>query len=160
MPRKQINDYVFYKIVCEDCPDYVYVGSTVNFTKRKSNHKSACNDETNHHYQQRLYKHIRENGGWGAWQMVVIDEAKQLTLRESQAHEEKLRLKYEGNLNSHRAYITEEQSKEWYREWNRQDYEQKSKQKVTCECGCETMRKNLSRHTRSQTHKTRMQQVD
>ena len=112
MPRKEINNYIFYKIVCDDCPEYIYIGSTCNFTKRKSSHKSKCNNPNDRHYNTKIYMHIRENGGWDNWRMMVIDEAKQLSLRESQAHEEKLRLTYEGNLNTNRAFVTEEQNKE------------------------------------------------
>ena len=47
---KNIIDYskgVIYEIVCRDIniPNK-YAGSTCNFTKRKSGHKSACNIET------------------------------------------------------------------------------------------------------------------
>ena len=43
MPKKEINDYVFYKFVCNDeniksC----YVGSTSNFKARKNQHKNGC----------------------------------------------------------------------------------------------------------------------
>ncbi len=36
MPRKLINDYVFYKFVCNDeTIECCYVGSTANFSDRK-----------------------------------------------------------------------------------------------------------------------------
>jgi hypothetical protein len=124
MTKKEINNYVFYQIVCDDCPEYIYIGSTCNFTKRKYKHKSDCNNEQSRTHNLKIYAKIRDNGGWDNWTMVVIDEAKQLTLRESQAHEEKLRLKYEGNLNNRRAFITKEQdteAKAAYREANKEN---------------------------------------
>ena len=44
MPKKVINDYYFYKIVCDDLPHYIYIGSTCDFIRRKSLHKSDCNN--------------------------------------------------------------------------------------------------------------------
>jgi predicted GIY-YIG superfamily endonuclease len=31
--------YYIYKICCDDCPDFVYVGSTKAFRQRKAQHK-------------------------------------------------------------------------------------------------------------------------
>ena len=166
MPRKQINDYVFYKLCCEMCPNLIYIGSTANFRLRKNNHKISSQNPNDKNYHQKKYVSIREHGGWENWQMVVIDEGKQLTLRQSQIKEEELRIKYNGNLNSHRAFITEEQSKVWYKEWNRKYYEEnkelfikrsiENNKKVMCECGVETAKKNICRHNQSQKHNTCM----
>mgnify|MGYP001009089477 CR=1 FL=1 len=42
MPRPKINDYIIYKIECNDeSVTDVYVGSTANFHKRKNKHKNA-----------------------------------------------------------------------------------------------------------------------
>ena len=50
----------------------VYIGSTCNFTRRKNMHKTTCNNENNKNYNFKLYKYIRENGGWDAWIMTKI----------------------------------------------------------------------------------------
>jgi predicted GIY-YIG superfamily endonuclease len=34
--------YYIYKICCDDCPEFVYVGSTKAFRQRKSQHKQDC----------------------------------------------------------------------------------------------------------------------
>ena len=52
--------------------DNVYIGSSCNFTRRKHKHKSACNNENSRCYNLKLYKHIRENGGWNSWCMLKI----------------------------------------------------------------------------------------
>ena len=52
MPRTP-TDYsksVIYKIEHIDKPELLYVGSTTNFTNRKSEHKTACNNEKNEQY--------------------------------------------------------------------------------------------------------------
>ena len=71
-----MSDYsntVFYKIYCKDTNiDDVYIGHTVNFVNRKYSHKNACNktDDPNHHLK--VYKIIREHGGWNNWKMDMI----------------------------------------------------------------------------------------
>ena len=47
MPKKEIDyqNTIIYKIVCNDLNvKDVYVGHTTDFTKRKSHHKSSCNN--------------------------------------------------------------------------------------------------------------------
>jgi adenylate kinase family enzyme len=54
----------------------VYIGSSCNFTRRKHNHKRVCNNENSRKYNYKLYKCIRENGGWDSWVMTkIIDYA-------------------------------------------------------------------------------------
>ena len=77
MPTRAI-DYsktVIYKIVCNDLTiTDLYVGSTINFTKRKSDHKHNCIDDTKKNHHLKIYKTIRDNGNWANWTMVQIEE--------------------------------------------------------------------------------------
>ena len=139
-----MSHYIFYKIVCEDCPDYIYIGSTKSFRSRKNQHKSSCNNEICKNHNTKLYNKIRENGGWDNWNMIIIDEADNLTFLQARIKEEELRLKYNGNLNSNKAYTTEEETKEIgkktmknYRENNkeqlkekRREYNEKNREKL------------------------------
>ena len=52
--------------------DNVYIGSCCNFSRRKCQHKSACNNENNLNYNLKLYQNIRENGDWNSWCMTKI----------------------------------------------------------------------------------------
>ena len=76
MPAKKI-DYsttVIYKIVCNDLAiTDLYVGSTTNFRNRKSTHKCGCNGDTKKS-EYKIYRIIRENGGWLNWSMLQIEE--------------------------------------------------------------------------------------
>jgi hypothetical protein len=77
MPRTNIdyNNTIIYKIVCNDLNiTDVYVGSTTDFTKRKSCHKSRCNNEKSKFYNIKLYQTIRLNGGWDNWLMCEIEK--------------------------------------------------------------------------------------
>ena len=165
-----INDYVFYKIVCDELPEYIYIGATVHFIKRKCYHKGSCNNPNAKEHNYKLYKTIRDNGGWDKWDMLVIDEAKQVTLTEARIKEEELRLKYNGNLNSNKAYLTvedmssdEKEYKKVYQESNKELIAEKKKvyrelhkksinEKMTCECGSIFIKKTLNRHIDSKKH--------
>ena len=71
MPKKAI-DYSkceMYKIVCKDEElNYIYVGHTTDFTKRKSGHKTKSRTS-----ELKLYKTIREHGGWDNFKMLQIE---------------------------------------------------------------------------------------
>ncbi len=112
-----MSHYIFYKIVCEDCPDYIYIGSTKSFRSRKYQHKTNCNNINNKLHNLKLYNKIRENGGWDKWNMIIIDEEDDLTFTQARIKEEELRLKYNGNLNSNKAYISQEEQKECFKEY-------------------------------------------
>jgi hypothetical protein len=72
MPKDDIDysNTIIYKIYCNDKSiNDVYVGHTTNFTKRKYQHKIACNNLDN---KLKIYDTIRQNGGWDNWDMVEI----------------------------------------------------------------------------------------
>ena len=123
MPRPEINDYIFYKIVNDDLPEYIYIGSTACFSKRKRGHKTTCNNSHRPGYNLKLYQTIRENGGWDKWQMIVIDKLDQTTLLNARIKEESLRKEYNGNLNTIKAYRTDEERKEDVTKYNKANKE-------------------------------------
>ena len=75
MPKKPI-DYSkthFYKIVCNDTNiKPCYVGHTTDFKRRNYEHKS-CSENVNSKTNNKLYKTIRDSGGWCNWSMILID---------------------------------------------------------------------------------------
>jgi hypothetical protein len=72
----QYNKFVIYKIFQEEFPDIFYIGSTANFSQRKSNHKKNHNNKSSKKYNYPLYQYIRKTGGWinGKWNMIVYEE--------------------------------------------------------------------------------------
>jgi len=66
---------IIYKLCCKnlDVKD-IYVGSTCNFTKRKGSHKKDSIFENSKKYNRKVYKFIRENGGFQNWNMVMVEE--------------------------------------------------------------------------------------
>ena len=156
MPRKEINDYIFYKIVCLDKDlDLCYVGSTSNWKQRVIAHKHYCYNESSKKYNTKLYQTIRENGGWCNFKMIQIGEKKQLKLREAEAKEEEYRQQFNANMNGKRCFITEEQKKELWKsnyEENKDKILDKQKVKVECECGCIVHHGSLARHIKTPKH--------
>jgi hypothetical protein len=66
---------VIYKIICKDeTITDIYIGHTTNFKQRNKLHKSTCNVESLKGYNYKIYKIIRENGGWDNWNMTTIEE--------------------------------------------------------------------------------------
>ena len=125
-----MSKYVIYKIVCDDMPEFIYVGSTTNFTQRKKSHKNACNNINNKSYNYKIYQIIRENGGWENWRIVIINECEQ-GLTKTQAHilEEEFRVKLNANLNGQKCYTTIEEAKEYNKEY-RKGYNERNKETI------------------------------
>ena len=76
MPKKAIDysNCCIYKIEHIDKDDLVYVGHTTNFTKRKNQHKSCCNNENNKHFNLKVYQMIRQNGGWNMFRRIEVEK--------------------------------------------------------------------------------------
>jgi hypothetical protein len=71
MPKTPINysSVSFYKLCCRDpSVTETYVGHTTNFTRRKAEHKYACNSGTNLY----VYLFINSFGGWDNWDIIEI----------------------------------------------------------------------------------------
>ena len=51
----------------------MYVGHTTDFTRRKCNHKKACENIKDKGHHLYIYQVIRENGHWENWEMLEIE---------------------------------------------------------------------------------------
>ena len=113
MPKLPI-DYsktIIYKLVHKE--DYnnenIYIGSTTDFVKRKYKHKSSCNNEK---YNDKKYQYIRDNGGWDCFDMIEVEKFPCNDGNETRSREEYWRCHFNAQLNTIRAYRTDEQKKE------------------------------------------------
>lgn len=71
MPKIDYSKTIIYKIVCVDkSSDYLHIGSTTNFTKRKFDHKRNCENNSD----SSLYKIINTYGGWSNWDMSLLEK--------------------------------------------------------------------------------------
>jgi hypothetical protein len=73
-PEADYSKTVIHKIICKDknVTD-IYIGHTTCYYQRYRLHKSNCNNENAKGYNYKIYKIIRENGGWENWDMIIIE---------------------------------------------------------------------------------------
>jgi len=119
-----------YKLSCKDeNVKEVYIGSSTNLYMRKSLHKSRCNNEKDKSYDFKLYKFIRENGGYDNWQFDVLEEVKcnsKLELHTKERYHIEL---HDNNLNR----VIPTRSDKEYREDNKtkiKKYREDNKEKI------------------------------
>ena len=103
---------IIYKIQHEDDESLLYVGSTTNFTRRKCDHKIRCINFNGKQYNEKLYKMIRENGGFESSKKIQIKEFHCSSKRESEAEEDKVMLELKATMNTKRAFINIDEYKE------------------------------------------------
>tara|TARA_R110000868_G_scaffold265073_1_gene523876 strand:+ start:173 stop:745 length:573 start_codon:yes stop_codon:yes gene_type:complete len=77
-----------YKLCCVDTDiEECYIGSTKNFTRRRTAHKSNCNNDKHNSYNLYVYQFIRDNGGFNNWSMIQLESVNYETKRDLEAHE-------------------------------------------------------------------------
>tara|TARA_R110000822_G_scaffold239820_1_gene369501 strand:- start:5 stop:685 length:681 start_codon:yes stop_codon:yes gene_type:complete len=65
-------DGIVYKLCCKDADEF-YIGSTIDFHKRQLKHKSCCNNVKGNDYNLKVYKYIRDNGGFDEWNFEILE---------------------------------------------------------------------------------------
>jgi len=126
-----MSQYYIYKIVSDDCPEFIYVGSTKSLTDRKYSHKQTCNKPNKRNHNCKVYQTIRENGGWENWRMVIVEECGDISKIQARIREEHFRMEFNANMNSCKAFISEDDKKErekQYREDNKDTIKEQKKQ--------------------------------
>ena len=102
MPKTKIDysNTIIYKIFCKDenTLDF-YIGHTTNFFQRKATHKINCENSNGSSYNTKLYKTIRENGGWNNWNMQEIEVLNLKNSTEARIKEAEYYQKLKANLN-------------------------------------------------------------
>ncbi len=104
---------MIYKLCCKDTNiTDIYIGSTTNFYRRKSQHKSCSKSYNNYKYQ-----FIRDNGGFENWDMVLIKNVNVSNKRELEQVEREYIDELKPILNSNMSYTSQEEKKEQKIEW-------------------------------------------
>lgn len=160
------NKSYIYKLCCNDINvKDLYVGSTTNFKQRKRLHRSACKTETNKSYNVKVYKFIRENGGFENWSMILITEFncnnKLELLREERKHIDEL----QSSLNCKKPTRTRKEYQieclkpyqKQYRIDNKEKIKEKNKkynlEKLGCRfCKCDISKKHFKEHCMRKKH--------
>ena len=69
MEPEKYNNSCIYKIWKDT---FIYIGSTSNFKRRMSEHKSACNNINSKIHHLKIYQTIRLHGGWDKFEKLVV----------------------------------------------------------------------------------------
>jgi len=121
---------IIYKLVSTDINiKECYVGSTINFIRRKHEHKRRCNNENSDNYNQYVYKFIRDNNGWDSFSMIQIEEFKFNTRNELNSRERYWIETLQAKLNK----ILPTRTRHEYREQNKdkiKEYRENNKDKL------------------------------
>jgi len=147
-----------------------YIGSSNNYKNRMRKHKSDCYNPNKRCYNYKLYKFIRDNGGWSEWSNIIIATVDVKDKLEQRKIEQVYIDHLEPGLNCDRSYQTPEQLKEWHKEWhnknkekikeyqndyrikNREQIKEWKNKKMICICGSKYTNVNKARHERSKKH--------
>ena len=117
-----MTDYsktIIYKIQHETKLDLLYVGHTIEFSRRQTYHKSQVKMNT-----KKLYQMIRDNGGWESFKMTPIMEFPCENKIQACIQEEKCRIELNANMNTISAINNPEKQKETSRKYKKEHHEE------------------------------------
>ena len=138
MSKTQI-DYsktIIYKIEHIEDDNLVYVGHTTCWDKRKCKHKNACMNEKEKGYNYKLYRMIRDNGGWEEFRMLKVEKYPCNDKREAEKRENEVMKELKSTMNTNKSYISVEELKEHHKKYREikkdriTDYVGKNKEKL------------------------------
>ena len=124
--EQKYKPYIMYKITCNDDKNFIYIGSTINFRGRKNEHKSCCYNINSKKYNLKIYETIRNNGGWQNFTMKPIEMYYADSKIKAKIRENELIESFESNLNSCKAFSSEEDKRE-----NDKEYYIKHKEEIS-----------------------------
>ena len=112
---------IYMLTINEEC----YIGSTFDFNKRMNYHKNHCK-QNNH----KIYKYIRQNGGWNNVNIRIIDVYYLVTKKFKIETEQYYMDYFHSSLNQRSAFngLGKKEYQKEYRENNKETLKQKHKQ--------------------------------
>ena len=126
MPKTpmEYSNCCIYKIEHIENDNLVYVGHTTNFNKRKAHHKSDCINENRKAFNFKLYQMIRENGGFEMFKMIEVEKYPCNDKREAMRREDEVMKELKADMNTYRAFLTQEEKKETHKEYGKKYWEE------------------------------------
>ena len=94
------DKFCIYKIYQPEIPELIYIGSTTNFSQRKSSHKKYCTNKVSKKYHYPIYQYIRSCGGFEKFVIEIIDFYPCKTKNEGLLREKELIEFYGAKLNT------------------------------------------------------------
>ena len=78
----------------------VYIGSTTDLKRRKRQHKYHCSTPTSDKHMFRMYKYVRDNGGFDNWEITSLMNLINPSDRARYTLEQHLMIQYGATLNT------------------------------------------------------------
>jgi hypothetical protein len=114
---KNYNQSRIYKISCNlPTINEIYIGSTADYESRCTKHWSDCSNINSPNYKNIVYNYIRNNGGFGNFTIDVIEHYPCANKTEMRIREQYYINTLKPTLNTNRAYISQEDSKEYIKQ--------------------------------------------
>tara|TARA_R110000823_G_scaffold12567_7_gene42098 strand:- start:80 stop:625 length:546 start_codon:yes stop_codon:yes gene_type:complete len=171
-------DGIVYKLCCKDATEF-YIGSTKDLYKRRINHKTICNNVKGKLYNKKLYKYIRDNGGFDEFDFEILElgeyedkycmrdreryfiETLKPTLNSDipnrsekewrDNNTEKIKEQRKEHYQKNKKIINENNNK--YYANNREKTNEKQREKITCKvCNSVITKRLLPQHIQTQKH--------
>ena len=99
--RSPYDNFCIYKIVSKsENDDNIYIGSTIDFERRKEQHRKSVDNKNGIQYYTLLYRYIRNNGGWDNFVMEKIIECSVCDKRSGFILETEYIINYKATLNT------------------------------------------------------------
>ena len=148
----------------QDLGNDFYIGSTTNINERKRCHLKNCINPKLPQHNFKVYQFIREHGGFDAWELEPMEKYSNITTRELERHEQRVRDELLPNLNQVRSgssisHIYQIDPNEYnrqnalkYYQEHRDEQIEKMNQKFTCDCGGVYGKTHKLRHLKSIKH--------
>ena len=146
-----------YRIVDKNEPSMFYIGSTKDLNHRIKSHKFDCKT-----MDRKVYKYIRENGGWDNFEFEVIekyDNYKEKEIEIIQELQPPLNMNlYNYDINEYaKAYRNKNKEKiAVYYEANKKQILEQRKVRIVCDCGTSIRKWCLARHIKTKKHQRLM----
>ena len=96
------DKFVIYKIYQPEFPEILYIGSTTNFSSRKSNHKKYCHNRVSKKYHYPIYQYIRSCGGIEKFNIEIVEKYPCKTKMEVLQREKELIIIHYAKLNTNK----------------------------------------------------------
>lgn len=169
----KLDNYTIYKLCHKsDKSKDVYVGSSKQpIETRITKHRSDCYNTNKPSFNYKVYKHIRENGGFDDWQYTILEICDSITKKQARIAERKHMNDLNAKLNTyrphrtqaeikaecdHRNKIFQEANKDYFKNY-RLDNLEKMNTIVKCRCGGTYSYTNKCHHRRTRRHKRYME---
>ena len=96
---EKYKNFVIYKIYPINDETNIYIGSTTNFSRRKSQHKKNTTNKRIKRYYTPLYQFIRALGGFDNFKMEILEKYPCNNKQEGLTKERELIELYGANIN-------------------------------------------------------------